>query len=588
VRRPSRLSGLQALVAALVATAVLPLLGTLPEARAAVPVTNEVLVVAAVRQGGSILHPDAMDRTAETVNTSVHDYWAEQSNGAIEVHATAWPTYVTTQANCGDIQAVYAEVAAAVGFQPGAGKHLLVFGSGLGENLPNCLYKDADLGSSRTSGGRSYVRDWATAAVARALGRNFGLAEAAAEQCVGGIHTGQCRTEPGGDWYDLMGGNVNNPLGSLSGPQAARLGVLPADQLVTFSDAAEPIRTVSLQPVGVRTGVRALRLPGTSEDVWLEYRAATGRDAWLGSQTIAPVLQTGVIARLSRASDPTTTLLLDPTPTATPWPGGATWEDTRQVALPVGQPIDVNGYTITVQSISAGQARVQVQHGFGVLRGGSQLSSGEAYFSPPPSYKLAQQPDGNLVASSPDGRVLWNSGTWGRPGARTVMQPDGNLVMYATDGRAIWWTGTWGNPDARLYIQYDGNLVLYSVDGRPLWWTGADLRSTLGSGGQLLAGMALTSPDGRYRAVSQMDGNLVVYGPLNRVIWASYRYANQARVRMQADGNVVSYAPDGRAIWWSGTWSNPGARLVMQNDGNLVVYRSNGTPAWWTGSDPAR
>ena len=586
--RLPRLTGRRALVAAVVATALLPLVGTLPEARAAGPVTNEVLVVAAVRQGGSISYPDGMDRVAAAVDGPVREYWAEQSNEAIQLDANAWPSYVTTQADCGDIQAVYAEVAAAVGFQPGAGKHLLVYGASLGQDVPNCSYGDADLGAGRTSGGRAYVRHWGTSEVVRALGRNFGLGQANAQQCVDAVHTGNCDLEPGGDWYDPMGSNTRSQLGALSGPQAARLGVLPAHQVETFSDLAEPFRTVVLQPVGAGTGTRAVRLPGTNQEVWLEYRAAAGRDAWLGSQTHSPVLQSGVLVRVTTPDD-RGPLLLDPTPTGKEQPGWPTaWETTREVAMPVGQSIDVGNYTVTVQDVSAGQARVLVQHGFGDLRSGGQLSPGEAYYSPPPSYKLAQQPDGNLVVSSPDGRVLWNSGTWGRPGARTVMQADGNLVIYAADGRAIWWTGTWGHPGARLYVQHDGNLVLYRADGRPLWWTGADLRSTLGSGGSLLAQMALTSPDGRYRAVSQSDGNFVVYGPLKRVVWASGRYASMARLTMQADGNVVSYAPDGRAIWWTGTWGNRGARLVLQNDGNLVVYRSNGTAAWWTGMDTGR
>lgn len=586
-----RRSSTAPLVLVLAALAVLSGVLLPAAARGAVPVTNEVLVVAAVRQGGSIGQPDDMTSAAAAVNGPVHDYWAEQSNGTIEVHATAWPAYVTTQADCGDIQGVYAEVAAATGFQAGPGKHLLVYGASLGQNVPNCSYWDADLGSSRTAGGRSYVRSWSPSDIDRALGRNFGLADAAAEQCIGGVHTGQCQPELRGDWYDPMGGN-HGDVGALSGPQAAKLGVLPAGQLDTFSDTAEPVHTVSLSAVGGRTGLRALKLTGPQEDLWLEYRGATGRDAWLGSQVMPPVLQTGVVVHVSRTWDPGTTLLLDPTPTGALCDvcvGGASWEETRQVALPIGQPVDISGYTVTVQSVSGGMARVQVQHGYGSLRPGTQLSPGEAYFSPSPGYKFNQQMDGNLVVSTPDGRVLWNSGTWGRPGAHTVVQPDGNLVVYTSDNRAIWWTGTWGNPGARLYIQYDGNLVLYRADGKPLWWTGADLRSTMGPpNGLLLAGMALTSPDGRYRAVAQMDGNFVIYGPQNRVIWASNRYTFMARVTLQGDGNLVSYGPgpENRPIWWSGSWGNWSARLVLQNDGNLVLYRFNGTPAWWTGMDP--
>ncbi|MFQ1003875.1 L,D-transpeptidase family protein [Modestobacter sp. SSW1-42] len=109
--------------------------------------------------------------------------------------------------------------------------------------------------------------------------------------------------------------------------------------------------------------------------------------------------------------------------------------------------------------------------------------------------------------------------------------------------------------------------------------------STLTAGERLAAGQQLSSPDGRYRAVMQADGNLVVYAPDGRALFASNTYARGSRLDVQPDGNVVVYAPDGAARWNSGTWTSPGSRLTLQDDGNLVLYRPDGRAAWWSGWD---
>jgi hypothetical protein len=40
---------------------------------------------------------------------------------------------------------------------------------------------------------------------------------------------------------------------------------------------------------------------------------------------------------------------------------------------------------------------------------------------------------------------------------------------------------------------------------------------------------------------------------------------------MQTDGNLVIYDPAGHALWASGTWHDPGSRVVVQDDGNVVI-----------------
>lgn len=94
--------------------------------------------------------------------------------------------------------------------------------------------------------------------------------------------------------------------------------------------------------------------------------------------------------------------------------------------------------------------------------------------------------------------------------------------------------------------------------------------------------MEVRSSDGRYRFVMQGDGNLVLYGPSGRALWAtSWRtsaWQSQEYVVFQSDGNLVTYG-GGRAIWASNTWGSGADRFVVQSDGNLVIYRG-ATPVW--------
>jgi hypothetical protein len=94
--------------------------------------------------------------------------------------------------------------------------------------------------------------------------------------------------------------------------------------------------------------------------------------------------------------------------------------------------------------------------------------------------------------------------------------------------------------------------------------------------------MYLQSNDGRYRLWLQGDGNLVLYGPSGRALWANNRF-NTDLVIMQGDGNLVGYTNSGVATWASNTVGRANM-LVVQSDGNLVLYGPSGA-AWATGAD---
>ncbi|MDX6744158.1 hypothetical protein [Actinocorallia sp. A-T 12471] len=111
---------------------------------------------------------------------------------------------------------------------------------------------------------------------------------------------------------------------------------------------------------------------------------------------------------------------------------------------------------------------------------------------------------------------------------------------------------------------------------------------TLPPGGVLHGDDVITSPDGMFRLVYQVDGNLVLYRVCDgRPTWASGTKGKPVGVCvMQADGNLVIYDPVQRPVWSSGTHEgkDAGSRLVLQTDGNLVLYRPDDTPSWDSGT----
>ena len=225
------------------------------------------------------------------------------------------------------------------------------------------------------------------------------------------------------------------------------------------------------------------------------------------------------------------------------------------------------------------------------ITAGETLFPGEELRSASGRYSATMQEDGNVVVYADDARPVWDTHTYGRPGAQLDLQDDGNLVLYDVYGTALWSTGTWGRSGNRLTLQDDGNLVLYAADGAALWSSGWDLgpgavRDTLWSTQQLTTDQSLTSRNGRYTLAMQYDGNLVVYAPGGRAVWDARTWRSGGRgVVMQADGNLVLYGERRQVLWNSLTWGNPGARLTLQDDGNLVLYSDRGAALWSSGWD---
>jgi hypothetical protein len=262
------------------------------------------------------------------------------------------------------------------------------------------------------------------------------------------------------------------------------------------------------------------------------------------------------------------------------------------VALPIGAevPVSDGDFRVVVRSADAAGAVVDVVTAADArqarattpvasIRSRTTLQAGESLTSADQRYEMLFQRDGNLVVYASRGRVVWASNTHA-PGGQFVAQSDGNLVIYSASGVPVWASGS-VSPASTLLMQDDGNLVDYSLlTGKAVWATGGDRTDVLPTSRALGTTQTLRSPNGRYQAIMQADGNFVVYRSGGTPLFASRTSGAGARLVMQADGNIVIYNAYGAPLWTTHTGPDPRTVLVLQDDGNLVAYRSNGSPAW--------
>ncbi|MCW2528889.1 MAG: hypothetical protein JWM76_3749 [Pseudonocardiales bacterium] len=204
--------------------------------------------------------------------------------------------------------------------------------------------------------------------------------------------------------------------------------------------------------------------------------------------------------------------------------------------------------------------------------------------SPDGRFRLAVQPDGNVVTYDSVGAPVWNSGTFQSPGAALVLQADGDLVVRS--GQTVVWHTNTANSGAgnHLNLQNDGSLVLYNAKNLPLWSSayGTTNFPTVIAPAALPAGYTMVSSAGRYHATLQTDGNLVVYNGAGTPAWSSgtFGYPGSTLI-LQSDGNMVIYSSDNAPVWNARTaQSSPANYLTIQDDGNLVLYTSAGRPVW--------
>lgn len=109
--------------------------------------------------------------------------------------------------------------------------------------------------------------------------------------------------------------------------------------------------------------------------------------------------------------------------------------------------------------------------------------------------------------------------------------------------------------------------------------------TSLPSGQVMRVGTALVSPDKKYRATVQSDGNFVIRGPANALIWQSKTAGTGAfgAVMVHGQGEIMLYQTNTASVkWQAGTHgTGPGNRLELRNGGELALL-SPGRVTLWT------
>jgi hypothetical protein len=111
---------------------------------------------------------------------------------------------------------------------------------------------------------------------------------------------------------------------------------------------------------------------------------------------------------------------------------------------------------------------------------GGILQAGQFIESPNGHFKLAMQPDGNLVEyAQPGGSPIWESATSGNFGAYAVAQVDGDFVVYPKGKSAppqgqptpaLWSSGSFGHPGSYVELRDNGDTVLLKAGSSTVLW----------------------------------------------------------------------------------------------------------------------
>ncbi|WP_329192368.1 MULTISPECIES: hypothetical protein [unclassified Streptomyces] len=240
---------------------------------------------------------------------------------------------------------------------------------------------------------------------------------------------------------------------------------------------------------------------------------------------------------------------------------------------------------------------------------GQRLEPGARLVDKVSTTELVMQPDGNLVLyalGNPGGYrlPLWNSGTYGNPGAYATMQDDGNFVIYRQGGSpqtggGIWHTATYGSGTGSVEASLMGGEFLVEGRSNQHWTTRSSERQAWFCSEYATAAEGWWTGNWAQSAtvwlVLQQDNNLVMYRKSDgKAIWYSGTYGGGYRVTLQMapkDRGDLTLVEEGRGTvrWRTGTANNDGAYALLQDDGNFVVYKKDGGPGkgggiWATGT----
>ncbi|MHA3700952.1 hypothetical protein ACXR2U_02105 [Jatrophihabitans sp. YIM 134969] len=212
-----------------------------------------------------------------------------------------------------------------------------------------------------------------------------------------------------------------------------------------------------------------------------------------------------------------------------------------------------------------------------------------AFLTSPAGTVTARFDTAGVFTIRTEDRVLWTAPSGGQPGKRFLFQTDGNVVLYGLTV-ALWTASTRNATPGTMTMQDDGNLIARSTSGAIVWSSRSPIPQpppAATSPDRLKLGQALSPgqmlKSGTATITQQTDGNLVIRSA-GTAIWTSNTAGwGAVTSTMQSDGNFVVRASNGQALWSTGT---RGAYIMLQTDGNLVVRSSTNVALWASKSRP--
>ncbi|WP_448629124.1 D-alanyl-D-alanine carboxypeptidase family protein [Cellulomonas soli] len=241
-------------------------------------------------------------------------------------------------------------------------------------------------------------------------------------------------------------------------------------------------------------------------------------------------------------------------------------------------------FAASAQAAPVPAVPVPAAAGENALGPGQRLASGEALVSTTGEHTLVLQGDGLLALFGAGDVPRWTDGVRA-PGAVLEVRDDGEVAVVSPEGRTVWATGTVGIPGARLVVQDDGDVVVLDPAGAVRWSAGTAVRpSILTAPGQLVPGVGLSSPDGRFTLDVLTVGDVELRGPDGALVWSTGTTVPGSVLVLQADGNLVVQERDGSRRWRTRTAQTDGAALVLRDDGALLLVDGAGQVVWDAGT----